>query len=216
MLRVVGEGVAPQFGESDIANTGLLPLPALAAAGGDTTPAYVLVDVAGPRQAAIDRVAGDYTEEMVTDIVPGRVMNLDRVRSVPLAGLAVVVALGAAIRSRRSPPPVAAIAACWRSFAVWVSMARHGDSALVWQGLFAGAVVVLIGIPLGLVTGSVLWDRTIAGLGTRSGIAIPSGMLAIGIAIVLGNGDRDRCHGGEPDMWRGTHVPVARRMMWAV
>ena len=47
VLRVVGEGVAPPFGESDIANTGLLPLPALAAAGGDTTPAFVLVDVAG-------------------------------------------------------------------------------------------------------------------------------------------------------------------------
>ena len=187
VLRVVGEGVAPQFGESDIANTGLLPLPALAAAGGDTSPAYVLVDVAGPdRQAAIDGVARDYTDEMVTDIVPGRVMNLDRVRSVPLAGLAVVVVLGAAIL-------IASLAAAGRgnrrTLAVLRSLgsrrARHGGFALVWQGLFAGAVVVLIGIPLGLVAGSMLWDRTIAGLGTQSGIAIPSGTLAIGIATAL-------------------------------
>ena len=169
----------------DIANTGLLPLPALAAAGGDTSPAFVLVDVAGPRQAAIHGIAGDYTEEMVTDVVPGRVMNLDRVRSVPLAGLAVVVVLGAAIL-------IASLAAAGRgnrrTLAVLRSLGLDASTrqyALVWQGLIAGAVTVLVGIPLGLIAGSILWDRTIANLGTQPGIEIPSGMLAVGIATAL-------------------------------
>ena len=122
---------------------------------------------------------------MVTDVVPGQVMNLDRVRSVPLAGLAVVVVLGAAIL-------IASLAAAGRgnrrTLAVLRSLgldAATRQLALVWQGLIAGAVAVLIGIPLGLVAGSMLWNRTIANLGTQPGIEIPSGMLAVGIATAL-------------------------------
>jgi hypothetical protein len=185
-LRVVGEGVAPPFGESDIANTGLLPTPALAAAGGNTSPKLVMVDVAGSDQnAVIGELARDYTDEMSTDVIPGRVMNLDRVRDVPLAGLTVVVVLGAAIL-------IASLAAAGRgnrrTIAVLRSLgldAATRQFALVWQGLITGAVVVLIGIPLGLIAGSMLWNRTVADLGTQPGIAIPSGTIAIGIAAAL-------------------------------
>lgn len=186
VLRVVGEGVAPPFGESDMANTGLLPLPALEASGGNTSTAYVLVDVSeAGRHAAIEGLARDYTDEMATDVVPGRVMNLARVRDVPLAGLAVVAVLGVAIM-------VASLAAAGRrnrrTLAVLRSLGLDAATrqwALLWQGVFAGATVVLIGIPLGLIAGSIVWGQTIANLGTQPGMPLPSNLLAFGAVTTL-------------------------------
>ena len=57
--------------------------------------------------------------------------------------------------------------------------------ALFWQGLFAGATVVVIGIPIGLIGGTLVWGRTAADLGTEPGMPFPSNLFAFGVATML-------------------------------
>ena len=106
--------------------------------------------------AAINR---EYTEDITTDLIPARVLNFHRVRSLPLIGLAVAgtialfvlvyaVALGIRIRSRDL--------AILRALGL---PARRVRRVLAWFGTLLAAGIVAIGIPIGLLLGIAIWRR---------------------------------------------------------
>jgi putative ABC transport system permease protein len=193
-MRVVGETLAPIFGEGDVGEVGVVTFPGLEAAGGDTTPQFVLVQVRDEHRADdLRSIRRDYTEEIITDTVPARIVNLHRVRRLPLLGLAVAGFLGTivlgyslAITARARAHELAVLRALGLA-------SRRVRGVLACQGAVLGALVLVIGFPAGLVLGVAAWNRLADGLGVDAGavfspwlaVLVPASLLvAVGASIL--------------------------------
>lgn len=185
-MTVVGESISPVFGESDVADVGLVSLDAIGMGGGDPTPRIVLTDVVGPdRAASVGQLIAQYSEEVHTDVIPARIVNLRRVRAVPLAGVALAAAIGvvaliatvfAAGRSNRRMLVVLSALGLERSGA---------RRALGWQGLLGSACVLVLAIPVGLMTDVTWWRRVRNDLGVTAGVPIAVPVLMAAAAILM-------------------------------
>lgn len=197
-VAVVGAALAPVFGDVDVGEVGLAPYATIAAAGGATDPQIVLARLHRGRSAeaiaAIDRA---YTEDITTDLIPARVLNFHRVRSLPVIGLAVagtialfvlVYALALGIRIRT------------RDLAILRALglpARRVRRVLAWFSTLVAAGIIAIGIPAGLLVGSAIWRRVAASNGMHHTtivspylwLAVPS-TFAVGILATLIPGRR--------------------------
>jgi hypothetical protein len=189
-MKVVGEALSPVFGESDIGKVGVVTLDGVAAAGGDDTPQYELVRFkGGATHANVTALDRDYTEEIATDAVAARIVNLHRVRGLPLIGIAVaglmglfvlIYALAVSVRARM------------RDLAVLRAIglpARRIRRVLAWQGGVLGVGIVIIGVPAGLLLGSALWRRVADGLGVQRGAVVaPILLLLVPLTVLVAIG----------------------------
>jgi hypothetical protein len=185
-LTIVGESVSPVMGESDLADVAVIPLDAIAMGGADSAPQLILMDVRGKdRRAVAASIAADHTEEVQTDLIPSRIVNLHRVRAVPFAGLLLallltLVTLGAttyaaSTSSRKLILVLSALGVDSRSKRMLVT----------WQGLIAAAAVLTVGLPLGLLADLMWWRRQITDLGLRAGVPAPAGLLVLLAASIV-------------------------------
>jgi hypothetical protein len=185
-MRVVGEALLPVFGEADVGDAGLVTYEGLEAAGGDVTPNYVLVTLRDDGSGALASIRRDYTEEMITDTVPARIVNLHRVRRLPLLGIVVAGFLGTVVMVY-----TLAITARARSREVAVLRAlglesRRVRGVLAWQGGVLGLGVLVIGLPLGLLLGISVWNRVADGLGVDMGAVLsPWLLLLVPLALLV-------------------------------
>ncbi len=183
-LTVVGESVSPVFGESDPADIGVVALGAIAAGGGNSTPRLVLANfVDSDHPAAAEALADRITEEIHTDIIPGRIVSMHRARGVPLAGLGLAAGLGLFVLA-------ATLASLGRSNQRTLATLRalgldrrRQAAALAWQGVAIAGVVVVLGVFAGLLAGATLWRRITEDLGVRPGIVLPWSLI-VGLVIV--------------------------------
>jgi putative ABC transport system permease protein len=183
-MRVVGETLLPVFGEADIGDAGLVTYGGLAAAGGDVSPNYVLVTLRQDGPDGLAAMRRDYTEEMVTDTVPARIVNLQRVVRLPVIGLLVAGLLGTvvlaytlAITARARLRELAVLRALGLA-------SRRLGAVLAWQGAVLGLGVLVIGFPLGLLLGVAVWNRVAESLGVDVG-AVVSPWLALVVPASL-------------------------------
>jgi hypothetical protein len=179
-LTVVGTALAPMFGESDLGDTSLVTLDAIRMAGGDPSPRLQMVRFAGSdRSAAAAEVDQAITEDLVTDIIPARVVNMHRVRSVPMLGillagvlgtitLGYVIVAGARIHRREL--------AILRALGLEAKPLRR---VLAWQGVLTALAMLIIGLPLALVAGNVLWRRVADDTGVSSEVFVPPQLLLL-------------------------------------
>ncbi len=140
-------------------------------------------------QTLVDEAVASLQEEFASVSVPlpaVEVVNLRRVRSLPIALAAAIaaaalvlfsVALVSSTRERRRDVGVLrALGATRRQIGV----------VLVWQGvwLFGGA---LVGVPIGVAAGRVVWGQVASQLGVLRATQVPIGMLAqlTGVALLL-------------------------------
>jgi hypothetical protein len=171
-MRVVGEALPPIFGEADIGDAGIVTDGGIRAAGGVVTPHYVLADLRAGRSGAA-ALRRDYTQELVTDTIPARIVNLHGVRGLPELGVGIAGLLGTIVLV--STLGISARARA-REVAVLRSLglpARRLRSVLGWQGLVLGAGMLLVGIPVGLGIGIAFWRRIADGLGVGPDVTIP-------------------------------------------
>jgi predicted lysophospholipase L1 biosynthesis ABC-type transport system permease subunit len=179
-LTVVGTALAPMFGESDLGDTSLVTLDAIRAGGGDPTPRLQMIRFAGSdRSRAAAEIDQKFTEDLVTDIIPARVVNMHRVRSVPMLGillagvlgtitLAYVIVAGARIHRREL--------AILRALGLEAKQLRR---VLAWQGVLTALAMLIIGLPLALVAGNVLWRRVADDTGVASVVFVPPQLLLL-------------------------------------
>jgi predicted lysophospholipase L1 biosynthesis ABC-type transport system permease subunit len=164
-LTIVGTGLTPIFGESELADEATVTTDAIKAAGGLTTPRLMLARIRPGTGAAIKGLRADYTAEMATDVIPARVVNLHRVRSLPLVGafiaalmgivlLAYTLAIGVRARTRELGV----------LRALGMSTGRVGR-VLAWQGVIIAALVTIIGLPAGVFLGIAAWRAMAHSLG---------------------------------------------------
>jgi len=159
-LRVVGRALAPAFGDAEVGDVGLLSFAGARRLGAPTDPQIEMVRLhTGSAAAGVAAIDRDYTEEIATDIVPARVLALHRVRGVPLVGLvaaatmalfvlAYALALSVRLRNRDL--------AILRALGLPVRRVRR---VLTWLGVIFATGVVVIGVPVGLLLGGVVWRQ---------------------------------------------------------
>jgi ABC-type lipoprotein release transport system permease subunit len=186
-VQVVGRVSMPLIGTADPDDGTLLPLDTFRALCSDQLVASVdsntsiLVRLRHPSDAAALRRQFDPRQFLVQSrFTPGAVRAIDDVRQVPLV-VAVLVALQAlaavahalalAVRRRRGDLAVL------RALGL-----RPGQTAGVvrWQSLTLAAVAVVIGLPVGVVGGRLLWSM-IAG---SSHLVVRADVVIWGLALV--------------------------------
>jgi hypothetical protein len=192
-LTVVGASLPPVIGESDFGETAVVPLSAIRAGGGPTSPQLVLTRLRGKDRIATAReLARDYTPEIMLDNVPSRVVNLNRVRSLPVLGALVAALFGTmllaytlAVGARRRVHQLGILRALGMN-------ARRVGRVLVWQGVTLALAVTIIGIPLGIALGSVAWRTFANGLGIATSATVPwsvllliPGTIAVGVLAAV-------------------------------
>ena len=109
---------------------------------------------------------------LLPDIVPARVETIHRVRSVPLVGLAAAAAMGLfvlvyalALSIRVRSRDLAIL----RALGLPVRRARR---IVGWIGALYAAGIVVIGVPLGLLLGAVVWRPVASGIGVATTVEI--------------------------------------------
>ncbi|MFN8034323.1 MAG: FtsX-like permease family protein [Acidimicrobiia bacterium] len=186
--KVVGIALPPILGESELGESGIVTTGAIEAAGGHTPWRFLLARVAGSnRSRAVASLSKSYTQEMKTDVIPSRVVNLRRVRPLPLLAALLAAALGIILLCSTM---AVGVRVRTRQLAVLRALgmpARQLRRVIAYQGVALAVVICLVGLPLGVVVGSVAW-RSIAdqlGVGDRVSGALWAALL-VPITILVG------------------------------
>jgi putative ABC transport system permease protein len=179
-LTVVGVAVPPVLGGRDIGQGAVVTLDAIVAAGGDDHPQFVLArfsgDDPGAVGASLDR---DLTEEILTDSIPAEVANLHRVRGLPLIGLLLAGAMGTIVLAYTLANDQRGQ---MRDYAVMRTLGLAAPQlrrVMAWQGVVLAGMMVLVGLPVGVVVGRAVWRRSADGLGVGAGPITPWLLLLI-------------------------------------
>jgi hypothetical protein len=177
MLTVTGVGVLPLFGESDLGENALVSLDTVREVGGDPAPKIVLARMrrgGGAELRSLDRA---YTEEIHGDTVPPRVVNLHRVRTLPLVGVAVAVILGLVLMVH-----ALGVGARARDLAVLRALGmasrRVGRVVAAQAGLFT-VLILGVGVPVGLVLGTIGWRAIAHALGISDTTSYPAAIIVV-------------------------------------
>jgi hypothetical protein len=186
-LTVVGVSLPPVMGESDFGEEAVVTLSAIRSTGGIADPQLVLTRLRGDPAATAKGLAHDYTPDVLLDNVPARVVNLHRVDSLPALGAVIAASFGTmllaytlAVSARRRTRQLGVLRALGMS-------GRRVSSALAWQGVALALTTTIIGLPLGIALGSLLWRSVAHQLGTLPRVTIPTSvLLVIPAAIVVG------------------------------
>jgi hypothetical protein len=179
-LTVVGVAVPPVLGETDLGHVAVVTLEAVAAAGGDDQPRLAMATFSGDDPeavaASLDR---DLTEEILTEAIPAEVVNLHRVRDLPLIGLALAGALGTILlawtlsvgqRDQRRDLAV------MRTLGLASPQLRR---VMAWQSLALAGMMAIAGLPVGIVAGRAIWTRFADEHGVAAGPTTPWLLLLI-------------------------------------
>lgn len=158
---VVGISLIPPLNGSDFGDVAAVTFDAIKASGGrPVTPRIVFIQVNGHNPAAtVKAISASYTTEMITDLIPALVVSLHDVRGPSQLGALLAALLGATLMAY-----TLAVGSRSRDLAVLRALgmsARRVTRVLVWRGVMLALAILTIGIPLGLITGSLIW-RTIA------------------------------------------------------
>jgi hypothetical protein len=185
-LTVVGTALSPVFGEEDVGSVGIVTLGAIHAGGGNAEPRIVLVDLrTGQDPAGIRAFDHRYTEEMMADFVPAQVVNLHRVQSVVEIGFALLALLvfllvgyvvAVTIRARS------------RDLAIMRALglrARQAGTTLFAESGMVAVLIVIVGIPLGVLFGKALWTRVTSSIGLSYDASILPVVVAVALLTLL-------------------------------
>ncbi len=185
-LTVVGVALPPIFGESDLGDVSVVTFGAITRSGGDTTPKFVLARLAGNRRTTLTSLRHDYTSEMLENVVPARVVNLHRVRTLPIVGALIAAVLAVVLVAFTLMVSVRLRTRELGTLRALGLPARRLASVLSWQGIALTAVLVTIGIPLGLLGGAALWRFVAHQLGLGAAPELPMWIaLLVPVALVV-------------------------------
>lgn len=138
------------------------------------------------RHAAMARLEDAFPGTVLTATVPGELENLRRVQRLPalVAGFVALLALGTlanalvtAIRRRR------------RDLALLKTLGlgrRQLAATVAWQATTFSAVAVIVGLPVGVALGRVVWRMVIDPIAANLDAVVPAAtLLAVGVATPL-------------------------------
>ena len=185
-MTFVGEALTPLFGQSELASTAMVTLDAIEASRVSTKPQLTFVRLNGDKAEQIAALRRDYTPEMETDTVPARVVNLHKVRALPLIGALLAAFLGTVLLAYTL---IVTARARTRELGVLRALglsARSTGRVLMCQGVMLALAIAAVGVPAGLLVGTYAWRIRTVDLGvaqhTIYGLWIP--LLLVVVALV--------------------------------
>jgi hypothetical protein len=187
-MTVVGVALIPILGGNEIGQVGVMTLGAIERAHGDARPQLVAVKTDGDA-ATLAALRRDYSSEMQADLIPARIVNLHRVRTLPLVGMAVAAGLGVVLLAYTLAMNVRARTRELGVLRALGMSTRRVGGVLAWQGAALAATIVAVGVPLGILAGTFLWRMTASSLGVGSTAVytlwIPAcAILTVGIGLI--------------------------------
>jgi FtsX-like permease family len=179
-LVVVGIAIAPILGEAELGESAVVSVSAIRAAGGRTNPRFVLARFRpGDREEIFAAIRNDYTAEIMTDAIPARVVNLHRVRQLPLLGAGLAALLSAVLLVYTLAVGVRVRA---RELGVLRALgltSRRVGRVLAYQGVLLAIAMLVIGVPVGLLLGTASWRAIAHRLGVADDLHAPLSFLAL-------------------------------------
>lgn len=173
-LTVVGEASPPPFGDRDIGEDAIITFDGLVSAGGKLDPQLAMARLRRHDRAAdIAALDRNFTEEIYTDFVPARIVNLYRVRSLPTLGLVLAGGMGAVVLAFTL---ITGVRSRQRDLDVLRALGMEPHQlrgVLAWQGIALAGAVVVLGLPVRLVAGAQWWRAVADGLGVSTAPAVP-------------------------------------------
>jgi hypothetical protein len=173
-LDVVGVALAPSLGETELGKASIAPFDVVRAGGGSTQPQLILAKLRGPDPRVTARaIARATTAEIATDTIPSRVVNIDRVRRLPLFGALLAAGLGLVLLAYTFAVSTASRRRDLSMLRALGMTRRRLRRTLSWQGFVLALVIVAIGVPVGLLVGAASWRAFADQLGVGTGAHVP-------------------------------------------
>ena len=192
-LTVVGVAALPTLNDQELGEDAVITFDALSAAGGTVDPQLAMVQLrSGDPAADLASLDRDLTEDILNDWIPSPIVNLHKVRGLPLLGLLLAAVLGTTVLAFTL---AALVRARLRDLAVLRVLgmeARRLRRILAWQGLALGGAMLAIGLPIGLAVGAAWWRSVAGDLGASSSAVVNpplwlllpmTGLVAIGASL---------------------------------
>lgn len=186
VLRVTGIAVVPGLGANDgLGAGGIVTMGGLTRLDEAALPTSIGVNLRVSREqffGSLPEYAGVPPEP---EYVPAAIVNVSRINAIPfvlagvLAALALLTVGHGMVTSMRSRRRDVAILRSLGADRGWVTRAVH------WQASLLTALPVVIGIPVGLVVGRLVFAAFADSMGAVNDAAIPVAIVAIGFVAVV-------------------------------
>jgi ABC-type lipoprotein release transport system permease subunit len=163
-MTVVGIGFAPAFSNAELGQQAIITESAL----GDNAPplpTMLLAQVKGDPQTTVENLADSYHDQITVDMISSRVESLHDVRSLPLIGLTFAAVLGVALLAFTLAIGARARAREMGVLRALGVSARRLRRVLAWQGLIIAMIIVIVGVPLGVLAGNAAWQYVVNDMG---------------------------------------------------
>jgi putative ABC transport system permease protein len=186
VFRVSGLVVMPGFGSND----------GLGVGGVVTTSGLARIDDAAPPTILAVQLSSSVAEFATSvpelgDVppdstyIPAAIVNVSRIRAIPFALAAVLAALTlltvghVMVTSTRGTRRELAILRSLGAGGGWISRAVH------WQATLFTLVCATVGVPLGFITGRLVFLAFARNMGTVDDAAIPFALIAVGVVAIV-------------------------------
>jgi hypothetical protein len=184
-MTVVGLALPPPFGDTEMGQQAIVAVDGIEGFAPEG-PAMVMATLKGDdHEAALAELAETYPDQITTDIVAARVVNLRRVRAIPRLGIALSCALGLLLLAYTLAVGVRARS---RELGVLRALGISGRQlrgVLSWEGVLIGFVIVAIGLPLGVVAGNLIWRALMDNVGLEAATVFEPWILAVPVVVLL-------------------------------
>lgn len=184
-MSVVGIAVPPAFGNTEMGEQAIIAVDGAEGFAPDL-PAMVMATLKGDdHDAALTELAEDYPDQITTDIIAARVVNLRRVRAIPRLAIALACALGLLLLAYTL---AVGVRARGRELGVLRALGVSGRQlrgVLSWEGMIIAFVIVVIGVPLGVVAGNLVWRTLMDNVGLDVATVFEPWLLAVPVVVLL-------------------------------
>jgi hypothetical protein len=186
-FRVTGLVVMPGFGSTDgMGDGGLVTETALAQIDDIAQPTIAATRLGIEQAPVIASLVGATASEPVEPFVPSAIVNIERVRFIPfaLAGVLAVlmsltlghVMMTSVLNRRRDHAVFRSLGAGRR----WVALVVH------WHATAFTMLAVVLGIPVGVVAGRLIFNVFARNMGVVDDAAIPAATISVGSILLVG------------------------------
>ena len=181
-LTIVGSSLVPSgLGQTDAADAATVTLDALLEAGASPTPQLVLVQYApGLHKTSVSNdLRRLYPLWMTTDSVSAKIDGLWRGHVLPIVGALAIAVLAAVLLAYTL---ATAARAMQQEMGVLRALGldpRSLRNAVIWQGLLIAGGVLVVGVPLGFITGRFVWRLVADRLGVSDHLPLSPWLLLV-------------------------------------
>jgi hypothetical protein len=185
-FRVTGLVVMPGLGSTDgMGEGGLVTEGAMEHIDGIAQPTVAATRFRVEQPAVLVSLAAESDSEPVEPFVPSAIVNIERVRFIPFALAGVLAAL---LSLTLGHVMLTSVRGGRRDHAILRSLgarSRWVSRAVRWQATSVTVLAVVLGIPVGIVTGRLIFEAFARNMGVVDGAMIPTMSVAVGVILLV-------------------------------